>query len=286
MAVVRATPGSANNVQITETHSFISCKNYYNLVIVEWKLINWGIFQLPYAQQQGTPKPYPSQFTNKWSQGYVRMPCSTQSKIRTEDVSIYNNGNLCIKIFYDNSMNFFNNRKTDERISAGGNWYSRPFCKASSQRRCWKRQFCRTIRVTRSDGTFLLCISFLRRYKVLRFISQLWSKLIIFIIIFPIKQYALEEEAEIFFASLLPKIIQLALQLPTVVTGAIPLLTRHSNATISLSQQQVSCLLANAFLCTFPRRNSTSPQTEFANYPLINFNKWVSNLFFWNFILT
>ncbi|XP_033230281.1 poly(ADP-ribose) glycohydrolase-like isoform X2 [Belonocnema kinseyi] len=85
-----------------------------------------------------------------------------------------------------------------------------------------------------------------------------------------------EDEAEMFFKILLPKIIQLALQLPTLITGAIPLLTRHSNASISLSQLQVASLLANAFLCTFPRRNSMNPQSEYGNYPYINFNKLFS----------
>lgn len=85
-----------------------------------------------------------------------------------------------------------------------------------------------------------------------------------------------EDESEAFFTGLLPKIIALALQLPTLITGAIPLLKRHTNASISLSQIQVASLLANAFLCTFPRRNSTNPQSEYANYPYINFNKLFS----------
>lgn len=73
--------------------------------------------------------------------------------------------------------------------------------------------------------------------------------------------------------SLLPKVVQLALQLPDLVTGPIPLLKRQRNMTISLSQLQVASLLANAFLCTFPRRNSTNPQSEYGSFPYINFNK-------------
>uniref|UniRef100_A0A671Y3K0 poly(ADP-ribose) glycohydrolase n=1 Tax=Sparus aurata TaxID=8175 RepID=A0A671Y3K0_SPAAU len=42
--------------------------------------------------------------------------------------------------------------------------------------------------------------------------------------------------------------------------------TTHS---ITMSQEQVACLLANAFFCTFPRRNSR--RTEYWNYPDINF---------------
>ncbi|XP_043273552.1 poly(ADP-ribose) glycohydrolase-like [Venturia canescens] len=85
-----------------------------------------------------------------------------------------------------------------------------------------------------------------------------------------------EEEANHFFTSLLPKIIQLALQLPALVTGPIPLLKQHTNCCISFSQLQVASLLANAFLCTFPRRNSTNPQSEYASYPYINFNRLFS----------
>ncbi|XP_012055190.1 PREDICTED: poly(ADP-ribose) glycohydrolase-like [Atta cephalotes] len=81
------------------------------------------------------------------------------------------------------------------------------------------------------------------------------------------------EETTMFFEVLMPKIVQLALQLPVLLTGAVPLLKRHSNDSISLSQLQVASLLANAFFCTFPRRNSNNPQSEYATYPYINFNR-------------
>jgi poly(ADP-ribose) glycohydrolase len=74
-------------------------------------------------------------------------------------------------------------------------------------------------------------------------------------------------------SSLIPKVVQLALQLPDLITGPIPLLKRQSNKSISLSQLQVASLLANAFFCTFPRRNSTNPQSEFGLFPNINFNR-------------
>ncbi|XP_046737698.1 poly(ADP-ribose) glycohydrolase-like [Diprion similis] len=82
-----------------------------------------------------------------------------------------------------------------------------------------------------------------------------------------------EDDTELFYDDLLPKIVQLALQLPSLVTSPIPLLKRHTNVTLSLSQLQIGSLLANAFLCTFPRRNSTNPQSEYAMYPEINFNR-------------
>ncbi|XP_026667090.1 poly(ADP-ribose) glycohydrolase-like isoform X2 [Ceratina calcarata] len=85
-----------------------------------------------------------------------------------------------------------------------------------------------------------------------------------------------EEETRSFFDTLLPKMVQLALQLPVLVTGPVPLLKRHTNRTISLSQLQIASLLANAFFCTFPRRNSTNPQSEYGRYPHINFQKLYS----------
>uniref|UniRef100_A0A3Q1BDS0 poly(ADP-ribose) glycohydrolase n=1 Tax=Amphiprion ocellaris TaxID=80972 RepID=A0A3Q1BDS0_AMPOC len=49
----------------------------------------------------------------------------------------------------------------------------------------------------------------------------------------------------------------------------IPLIKKGMNHSITMSQEQVACLLANAFFCTFPRRNSR--KTEYSNYPDINF---------------
>ena len=81
-----------------------------------------------------------------------------------------------------------------------------------------------------------------------------------------------EEESRSFFGSVLPRVIDLALSLPSLVTHALPLLKKQLDYSVSLSQQQVACLLANAFLCTFPRRNARGFTSEYANYPSINFN--------------
>ncbi|XP_023719599.1 poly(ADP-ribose) glycohydrolase isoform X2 [Cryptotermes secundus] len=82
-----------------------------------------------------------------------------------------------------------------------------------------------------------------------------------------------EDETSNFFSTLLPQIIQLALQLPTLLTAPVPLLVQHRNHTLSFSQLQIASLLANAFLCTFPRRNTAKRQSEYARYPDINFNR-------------
>jgi hypothetical protein len=63
---------------------------------------------------------------------------------------------------------------------------------------------------------------------------------------------------------LMPRIIKLALQLPSIILQPIPLLCQKENKTLFLKQSQISCLLANAFLCTYPR--------PMKSYPSINFN--------------
>ena len=81
-----------------------------------------------------------------------------------------------------------------------------------------------------------------------------------------------EEESEAFFASLLPKIIDLALRLPFTVTHALPLLRKQEPYQVTMTQGQASCLLANAFLCTFPSRNAVQRGAEYATFPFVNFN--------------
>ena len=83
----------------------------------------------------------------------------------------------------------------------------------------------------------------------------------------------LEEDADLFFDNILPKIIELALRLPELMRSPIPLLKKTMNKSISMSQEQAACLLANAFLCTFPSRNQSKKNTD---YPEINFNRLFS----------
>lgn len=88
-----------------------------------------------------------------------------------------------------------------------------------------------------------------------------------------------ESEAAGFFTNTFPALVRLALQLPDIVPCAIPLLKQNQNKSISLTQQQIACLLANAFLCTFPRRNDIKwSSNEYANYPSINFSSLFQNV--------
>ena len=81
-----------------------------------------------------------------------------------------------------------------------------------------------------------------------------------------------EVEREELFGTLLPNMVNLALQLPSIVTKAVKLLQRGAAHSITLSQKQAACLLANAFFCTYPRRNSLK-SSEYSTYPDINFSK-------------
>jgi poly(ADP-ribose) glycohydrolase len=52
---------------------------------------------------------------------------------------------------------------------------------------------------------------------------------------------------------LFEKIAELATELPTVCTEPIPLLRAQHDSSVSMTQKQAACLLANAFFCTFPQ---------------------------------
>lgn len=77
---------------------------------------------------------------------------------------------------------------------------------------------------------------------------------------------------EEFFDKTLPAMVNLALRLPTLCTQAIPLLKQQQNHSLTMSQEQAACLLANAFFCTFPRRNSCK-HSEYSTFPDVNFNR-------------
>lgn len=81
------------------------------------------------------------------------------------------------------------------------------------------------------------------------------------------------EENDRFFKRTLPGIIDLAMRVPERLTRPPILLVRRKAQSLSLSQSQIASLLANAFLNTFPRRNTQKKQSEFSSYPDINFIK-------------
>ncbi|KAJ0067124.1 hypothetical protein NL108_012829, partial [Boleophthalmus pectinirostris] len=82
-------------------------------------------------------------------------------------------------------------------------------------------------------------------------------------------EYLEHSEAQHLLEVVLPAMVDLALSAPRLCTMPIPLLKSRMNHSLTLSQEQIACLLANAFFCTFPRRNSR--KSEYCNYPEINF---------------
>jgi len=82
-----------------------------------------------------------------------------------------------------------------------------------------------------------------------------------------------EEEHDLFFTQTFPKVVKLAVDLPSVCTQPIPLLRKQKAASVTMTQQQAACLLANAFFCTFPSRNTNFGSVDdVPHLPSINFN--------------
>ena len=80
------------------------------------------------------------------------------------------------------------------------------------------------------------------------------------------------QETESFFDTILPRMVDLLVSSPDILTCPLPLLSTGKTQSITLSQHQISVLLVNAFFCTFPRRNARSNNAEFSSFPFINFN--------------
>ncbi|CAL1528687.1 unnamed protein product [Lymnaea stagnalis] len=79
-----------------------------------------------------------------------------------------------------------------------------------------------------------------------------------------------DEDKDRFFQETLPEMKRLALKLPIICTESLPILGQYKNMKISITQEQAACLLANAFFCTFPKRNfkargSKLPDINFSN---------------------
>lgn len=75
-------------------------------------------------------------------------------------------------------------------------------------------------------------------------------------VVVPLKsQFLSPQERTRFFDVILPKMQALALRLPELVLKPIPFLMQQQDSALTLSQEQIACLLANAFFNTFPCRN-------------------------------
>eukprot|EP00795_Rhopilema_esculentum_P013150 gene13150-3943_t len=89
--------------------------------------------------------------------------------------------------------------------------------------------------------------------------------------------YLPTREKNLLFDRIIPEMAVLALKMPSLCTQPPPLLKRQKYQSITLSQQQAACLLANAFFCTFPRRNAHK-NSEYSTFPDINFNSTRRNI--------
>lgn len=127
--------------------------------------------------------------------------------------------------------------------------------------------------VQKKHGIFQRYIRSSKRYCGIKIILSPVNKKVVNFLIF-VSQALDVEESTAFFKILLPKIVDLALSLPQLITNGIPLLRKGLKHSISLSQVQISCLLANAFLCTFPHRGWKEKNSDHFTYPDINFNRW------------
>ncbi|XP_047986946.1 poly(ADP-ribose) glycohydrolase-like [Leguminivora glycinivorella] len=84
-----------------------------------------------------------------------------------------------------------------------------------------------------------------------------------------------KEESQNFFDVTLPLMTKLALDLPRLIQTPIPVLKQNKNQSISITQQQIASLLANAFFCTFPRLKQEEGKEKTSEYvfmPRFNFN--------------
>lgn len=76
-----------------------------------------------------------------------------------------------------------------------------------------------------------------------------------------------------FESKILPYIIKMALKLPELVPEAPPMLFPQTAAEVAFDQKQCVSLVANMFLCTFPRRlpRHSSTTNEYSDFPDVHF---------------
>lgn len=128
------------------------------------------------------------------------------------------------------------------------------------------------------NGISSRCTHYLNRYVCSNFLIDKFqisyqSNMHRLIKICPFRKSKILQQSHFLKKHCQPFIIDLALNLPRIIDKPIPLLKRGDNESVSLSKVQIACLLANAFLCTFPQRNLRTKFEDFKTYPSINFNE-------------
>ncbi|VDM14728.1 unnamed protein product [Wuchereria bancrofti] len=69
-----------------------------------------------------------------------------------------------------------------------------------------------------------------------------------------------------YLTTVIPFMAKLALQSPSLITQPIPILRRGISGSVTISQHQAASLLAHAFFCTFPSRNTISNELPSVNF--------------------
>ncbi|ELU08701.1 hypothetical protein CAPTEDRAFT_227402 [Capitella teleta] len=77
------------------------------------------------------------------------------------------------------------------------------------------------------------------------------------------------KERSQFFDNVLPFMKKLVLDSQKIITEPPRLLKKGKVMSVTMSQEQAACLLANAFFCTFPYRSRR--KDEYSNFPEMNF---------------
>ncbi|TKS85669.1 Poly(ADP-ribose) glycohydrolase [Collichthys lucidus] len=176
------------------------------------------------------PVPYPTKFKDAWDDVSVKMPCSEKNLFPMET-----------EVYWDiTALNAFQSMPVYYNKDGGG-----------VQSR-WE------LIHTALQGGFKSSLDV--RDAILRY-NTAHAKKWDFTALNLLCTECLEHcEAQHLYEVILPAMVDLALSAPRLCTMPIPLLKSRMNHSLTLSQEQIACLLANAFFCTFPRRNSRKTQ--------------------------
>ncbi|XP_048472210.1 poly(ADP-ribose) glycohydrolase isoform X3 [Rhincodon typus] len=203
------------------------------------------------------PRPYPTYFNDAWDDKHVRMPCSVQNLFPVENEASFLPGKHLLPI-----PNYLEGNKEATKLLRVACRPNQDGSKNVSSR--WELIRTALLRkFTNSEDVKDAILKYNAGY------AKKWD--------FSTLNYLCNEdlndvETQHLLQFLLPEMAELALQLPSLCTKPIPLLKQKMNHSITMSQEQIACLLANAFFCTFPRRNNKGKH-EYSNFPDINFKK-------------
>ncbi|MGH0119718.1 UNVERIFIED_CONTAM: hypothetical protein FKN15_058671 [Acipenser sinensis] len=222
------------------------------------------------------PVPYPTKYKDMWNDAYVKMPCSDRNLFTVEnETDLLREGEVPVpyptkyKDMWNDAYvkmpcsdrNLFTVENETDLLREG----EVPVPYPTKYKDMWNDAY---VKMPCSDRNLFTVENedAILRYNV-RYAKK-WDFTALNLLCTEVLDC---DEVEHLFGSILPKMVHLALRLPKLCTQPIPLLKMKKNCSITLSQEQIASLLANAFFCTFPHRNSR--KSEYSNYPDINFHR-------------